>query len=788
MGARLIPHNETQKTTRNIPNVGMRGGLGRTLLTAFLLLTILPLVLIGGYATQQNKSNVERESAAKILAIATLKGEALLRSAHTLEAYITDFLFENTSVDYTEYNAWWLVLQERVPGVLGIVLQDESQMPVWSSGTCDLTLATPFRSPQKSDINLQLAFHDTLPLGYLSLADSDHIVTFCFEQTAIDFLLDSNVALGETGHISLVVDSRLWAFNDLMNLSVLDSDVSTPQCGFFEDANGKRYVMAYYPLPWEGVGLQVQQSELEVMNSTDRITATLIALVLGVVLCTIMIAAFVIRQITRPVINLTESALAMAEGNLDQNLEVKSRDEIGILTYVFNEMAADLKSLYEDLEAKVAERTKRLQKANYQIQRHAIHLQASQEVSQAITSVRDPEQLLTRVVDVIRDRFVYSAVAIYILKSPDGKAYLSAVSPGESEMRTSGNGKNREWAKVFRLGDGSIVDQAMQTGNIQIDRQILPEKVGWYQRTACRVAIPLRMEGQYVGVIGVDTSALDGIQDDELEVLELLANQVTIALENARAYERERVALKQLEAAEAFKTRFLGNMSHELREPLNTVIGFSRLLLKGVEGPLNTQQKQDIEQIYNDSQHLMFLINDILAISQIQAGLMELKLQPVSLSEIVDGVMPTASALVRDKEIELVQQIPSDLPSLHADPNRLRQIILHLLNNAAKYTHRGWIKIKAWQHNSYVYTSIIDTGIGIPFTDREGIFTHFEHGKQEQENKSGVGLGLSLCKEFVTLHGGKIWVDSEVNAGTTFTFSIPISKEPIVITPSDVKV
>ena len=373
------------------------------------------------------------------------------------------------------------------------------------------------------------------------------------------------------------------------------------------------------------------------------------------------------------------------------------------------------------------------------------------------------------------------------MKSPGGKAYLSAVSPDVGEMKISGNGKYREWPKVFYRGDGSIVDQAMQTGVIQIDRQLLPEKVGWYQRTACRVAIPLRMEGNFIGILGVDTSALDGIQDDELEVLALLGNQVTIALENARAYDRERVTLKQLEAAEAFKSRFLGNMSHELREPLNTVIGFSRLLLKGVEGPLNAQQTQDIEQIYNDSQHLMFLINDILAISQIQAGLMELKLQSVSLVEIIDGVMPTASALVRGKEIELIQHIPNDLPSLQADPSRLRQILLHLLNNAAKYTHRGWIKIKAWQNDSYVYTSVIDTGVGIPFTEREEIFALFEQGTQERESKVGVGLGLSLCKEFVALHGGKIWVDSEVNAGTTFTFSIPISKEPIIVPPSDVK-
>ena len=201
---------------------------------------------------------------------------------------------------------------------------------------------------------------------------------------------------------------------------------------------GNYFIAAYYPSPWDGVGIQVEQAAGEAIQSTDRITATLIALILSVALGTTVIAAFVIRKITRPVINLTESALAMAEGDLDQRLEVKSRDEIGILTYVFNEMAVDLKSLYEDLEAKVVERTHRLQQANYQIQRRAIHLQASQEVSQAITSVRDPEQLLTRIVDVIRDRFVYSAVAIYIIPPAGGIAQLNAVNPSPSYHANNG--------------------------------------------------------------------------------------------------------------------------------------------------------------------------------------------------------------------------------------------------------------------------------------------------------------------------------------------------------------
>jgi signal transduction histidine kinase len=253
-----------------------------------------------------------------------------------------------------------------------------------------------------------------------------------------------------------------------------------------------------------------------------------------------------------------------------------------------------------------------------------------------------------------------------------------------------------------------------------------------------------------------------------------LANQVTIALENARAYERERLAMEQMEATEAFKAYFLGNMSRELREPLNTVIGFSRLLIKGIDGPLNARQIEDLEQIYHDSQHLLFLINDILSISQIQAGLMALRPQPVDLSELLNGLMPTASALVRGRDITLRQELPEALPALFVDPARIRQVLVHLLNNAAKFTEVGEIAIRAWSNEDEVYVSVSDTGIGIPVEDRERIFAHFEKARDhEHSRQGGIGLGLALCRDYVELHGGHIWVDSDVGVGSTFTFSVP---------------
>ncbi len=428
---------------------------------------------------------------------------------------------------------------------------------------------------------------------------------------------------------------------------------------------------------------------------------------------------------------------------------------------VFNKMAAELKSLYDDLEAKVVKRTRMLQQVNYQIQRRALHLEASLEVSRAITSVRDPAMLLNRVAELIAGHFLYASVAVYLLEPGGGQARLHAVSPAKAD-----------WPAEIHAGDGSLLERSLRKAEPQIQSEPILQGA-WYQRTLSRVVIPLKMEKRVLGALGVLSAEREGVQEDELKVLVHLANQVSIALENAQADERERMAAQKLEEAEVFKDRFLSNMSHELREPLNSIIGFSRLMLKGLDGPLSEQQIQDLHRVYSNSQHLLGLINDLLAISQLRAGLMELRLSAVDLREIMTGVMPTASALIRGKDIELIQEIEEDLPLVWADPDRLRQIMVHLLNNAAKFTEQGQIVIRAWTDDELLYVSVSDTGLGVPLKDRDRIFVGFDKGTGERSSQ-GAGLGLALSREFVELHGGQFWLESTVGKGSTFTFSLPL--------------
>jgi signal transduction histidine kinase len=272
---------------------------------------------------------------------------------------------------------------------------------------------------------------------------------------------------------------------------------------------------------------------------------------------------------------------------------------------------------------------------------------------------------------------------------------------------------------------------------------------------------------------------------DDILVLQILTDQVAIAVENARSYELAQKAVEEMREVDRLKSQFLANMSHELRTPLNSIIGFSRVILKGIDGPITDLQQQDLTAIYSSGNHLLGLINDVLDVSKIEAGKMELGFEDqVNLNDMVTSVMSTTVGLVKDKPIKLLKQLAPNLPTVRADPMKVRQVMINLLSNAAKFTEEGSITIKTetveigkGKHlRPAVRISVTDTGHGIASADQVKLFQPFSQVDGSLTRKTGgTGLGLSISQHLVNMHGGRIWLESVVGKGTTFFFTLPVT-------------
>jgi signal transduction histidine kinase len=294
-----------------------------------------------------------------------------------------------------------------------------------------------------------------------------------------------------------------------------------------------------------------------------------------------------------------------------------------------------------------------------------------------------------------------------------------------------------------------------------------------------RMVIPLQVQDQIIGVLEIDEKEDGEIWSPEnRELAESVAQEFALALQDTRSFQLTEQALDEMREADRLKSQFLANMSHELRTPLNSIIGFSRVILKGIDGPITENQEEDLTAIYNAGQHLLGLINDILDVSKIDAGKMELAFTEVDLAEIIRGVMSTAVGYVNDKPIELIIDIPTDLPKVQGDNIRIRQVLINLVSNAAKFTEEGHIGVSARAiergDRHEVVIAVFDTGPGIEPKDQQKIFEPFSQVDDSPTRKTGgTGLGLSICRHLVELHGGQIWVESMPDQGSTFAFTLP---------------
>ncbi|HMD87586.1 MAG TPA: GAF domain-containing protein [Anaerolineaceae bacterium] len=413
-------------------------------------------------------------------------------------------------------------------------------------------------------------------------------------------------------------------------------------------------------------------------------------------------------------------------------------------------------------------------------QRRALELQSAAEIARDTSSTLSLETLLSRIVTLVVERFNFNHSSIFLLDESSKFAIIQE-STGDAgkelklRMHKLAVGSKTIVGTVAGSGNPVVVNDTSQS-DIYFANPLLPE-------TRSEMGIPLKLGKKVIGVLDIQSNRTSAFSQDDIAVLQVLADQIAVAIDNAKAYELSQKAIAEIRELDRLKDQFLANMSHELRTPLNSIIGFSRVILKGIDGPVNDVQTQDLLAIYNSGQHLLSLINDILDLSKIEAGKMELSFSEVNVSDLVNSVMTTAIGLVKDKSIKLVQNIPADLPTMWADSTRIRQVLLNLISNAAKFTEQGSITVAATisinesGKKEFVIT-VTDTGVGISSEDQAKLFQPFSQVDDSPTRKTGgTGLGLSICKSLIDMHAGKIGLlSSEPGKGSTFFFTVPIPK------------
>ena len=334
--------------------------------------------------------------------------------------------------------------------------------------------------------------------------------------------------------------------------------------------------------------------------------------------------------------------------------------------------------------------------------------------------------------------------------------------------------------------DSRIVQWLNQTGRVLVKEEVkLNPEIAAYFETAegeldaikATLIVPLKIEGKLTGILLVGEKLSGDIFDDqELEVLAVLANQVAISLENARLYEELSESNAQLMQASRLKSQFLASMSHELRTPLNSIIGFSKVLLNRFDGELTERQETYIRSVHNSGAHLLQLINGILDFSRIEAGKLEMSSEELDLHELIDECIESSMPLARGKQMKLEKNVPLELPPLSGDRTKVKQILLNLLSNAIKFTVQGRVLVSVVAEPDAIRVSVADTGIGIREDDLAHLFEPFQQlDNPIARSAGGTGLGLAISKKFVELHGGRIWAESRENQGSTFHFTLPLT-------------
>ncbi|MGZ9067326.1 MAG: ATP-binding protein, partial [Burkholderiales bacterium] len=532
------------------------------------------------------------------------------------------------------------------------------------------------------------------------------------------------------------------------------------------DAAGDDALIAYASIPSLGWHIFVEQPLVEAFGPMYvSLQRTGLLLLAGLVLA-VLVSLALARLMVRPIRAIQTGAARIAAGDLEQRIAVRTGDELESLASEFNNMATQLRESYASLERKVEERTRDLTES----------LEQQTATSEVLKTISRSSFDLNRVLKELLQSAVKlsgaDAGGLY-LAQPTGRYDLRAAFSQDLQLRDFIEQRARE----IESDSATAAGRAILSGHpVQIDDVANEPGHRWPEagvRTA--LAVPMLREGMPIGVIVALKSVTHAFTAKQIAFITMFADQAGIAIENVRLFNEIQAKSRELELANRHKSEFLANVSHELRTPLNAIIGFSEVLRERMFGDINAKQAEYLEDIHDSGKHLLSLINDILNLSKIEAGRMELELSRFDVRDVLQNALNVVREAASRRSIALALEVETSVSDWVADERKVKQMMLNLLSIAVKFTSEGGrIAVSATRAGPALQIAVSDTGTGIAADHVDLIFEEFRQvGADHVRRSEGSGLGLALTKRFVELHGGTISVESALGKGSTFTATLP---------------
>lgn len=536
--------------------------------------------------------------------------------------------------------------------------------------------------------------------------------------------------------------------------------------------------------------VRIGLSNSHMLQSLNTTVWNIGVITLFIILIGITLTIILANRIITPVRRLATVAGRIADGDLSVLVTPESRDEVGQLTTSINQMTTSLRQREKAISTYVETITKQISQ-----------LATLNQTGVAITSTLNVDKLLSTVLHLLVENLNFVRMALIFYDPEKQIAMVSQVAGISKELE-----EQARQIQIPVLDNGGIDAELMIHGKSVFAPSIerVADRMYPVALQLCRdigvvsfVAAPLKTQNRILGYLGADRGAQPCTQED-LDLLMTIANHVSIAIDNARAYKaleqlnltlEERVqdrtrALQEvnerLQEHDRLKSIFVSTVSHELRTPMTSMKGLVENMLDGLTGRLTDRQSFYLDRVKHNIERLTRMINELLDLSKIEAGGMQLWQTQLSVVELVTEVVETLQEAARQKSLSLTVEMESGIPEIAGDRDKLHQVLTNLINNAIKFTEPGGTISVDGQLRSdgMVQIGVSDTGCGIPQNEIHNIFERFYSGESVAVSARGAGLGLAISKSLIELHGGQIWVKSIPGEGSHFYFTLPTQPTP----------